>query len=99
MRIDAFELPGLTRLVAFGEQPATLVAHVDAAAWTGVAAAVEQDGGRLVTMWGAEDRSGALTVCAAYAVEDGLLWVRLPLGKDSSATGEYPDLSALFPCA
>lgn len=99
MRIDAFELPGLTRLATFGEKPATLVAHVDAAAWTGVAAAVERDEGRLVTLWGAEDRSGALTVSAAYAVEDGLLWVRLPLDKDASAAGEYPDLSTRFPCA
>lgn len=104
MRIDALQLPGLTRLATFAQAPATLVAHVDSAAWIGAAAAIEQDAGRLVAMWGAEDRSGTFTVCAAYAVEDGLLWLRLPLGKASSSSSsspsyEYPDLSALFPCA
>ncbi|SDC94359.1 hydrogenase large subunit [Paraburkholderia lycopersici] len=99
MRIDALQLPGLTRLASFAGPPATLVAHADAAAWIGVAAEAGRDGGRLVTMWGAEDRGGAFTVCAAYALEDGLLWVRLPLGHGSSGGGEYPDLSALFPCA
>lgn len=99
MRFDAFNLPGLTRLATFAEAPATLVAHVDAAAWSSTAAAVREGGGRLVTMWGTEDDGGTFTVCAAYAVDDGLLWVRLPLRKASSEAGEYPDLSVLFPCA
>ncbi|WP_027793706.1 hydrogenase large subunit [Paraburkholderia acidipaludis] len=103
MGIDAFHafhaLTGLTRVAAFGEAPATLIAHVDVAAWVRVAAAVDEGGGRLITMWGAEDHGGTFTVCAAYAVDDGLLWVRLPLGKTPSWAGEYPDLSALFPCA
>jgi len=101
MRIDALQLPGLARLALFADPPATLVANADAAAWIEVAASVERDGGRLVTMWGAEARDGTLTVSAAYAVEDGLLWVRLPLGKGSSADVEceYPALSTRFPCA
>lgn len=103
MRIDALQLPGLTRLATFADPPATLVANADAAAWIEVAANVERDGGRLVTMWGAETRDGTFTVCAAYAVEDGLLWVRLPLGKGSESSangyGDYPALCARFPCA
>ncbi|WP_322014246.1 NADH-quinone oxidoreductase subunit C [Paraburkholderia sp. J12] len=99
MEIDTLNLPGLTRLAAFAGPPATLVAHVDAAAWTGTASAVHEGGGRLVTMWGLEDENGIFTVCAAYAAEDGLLWVRLPLGKRSAGALDYPDLSARFACA
>ncbi|HKT95516.1 MAG TPA: NADH-quinone oxidoreductase subunit C [Paraburkholderia sp.] len=99
MRIDALNLPGLTRLAAFDEAPATLVAQVDAAAWTRVAAEAHEGGARLVSIWGAEARDGALAISAAYAADDGLLWVRLPLGNASSGVNEYPDLSARFPCA
>lgn len=103
MRIDAFhdarDICGLTRLAAFAEAPAALVAQVDAAAWLRVAAEVDASGGRLISIWGAESRDGTLAISAAYAVDDGLLWVRLPLGNASSGTVEYPDLSALFPCA
>lgn len=94
MGIDAFHLPGLTRVADFGDAPATFVAQVDANAWVQVAATVAEGAGRLITIWGAEDDSGAFTVSAAYAVDDGLLWVRLPLGADA-----YPDLSALLPYA
>jgi len=100
MGIDAFHLPGLTRLANSGEAPATFVAQVDGDAWVRVAAAVAEGAGRLVTIWGAEDDSGTFTVCAAYAVDDGLLWVRLPVGeRPSGGARDYPDLSALFPYA
>ncbi|MCG5075431.1 NADH-quinone oxidoreductase subunit C [Paraburkholderia tagetis] len=99
MRIDALHMRGLTRLTAFDEAPAMLVAQVDAAAWLRIATEVDESGGRLISIWGAEARDGTLAVSAAYAVEDGLLWVRLPLEKTSAGTGEYPDLAALFPCA
>ncbi|MFC5427895.1 NADH-quinone oxidoreductase subunit C [Paraburkholderia denitrificans] len=99
MRIDALQLTGLSRLAHFADPPATLVVQADAAAWIGVANLVAQNGGRLVTMWGAEARDGTFTICAAYGVEDGLLWVRLPLEKGPSGPAGYPDLSARFVCA
>ena len=38
--------------------------------------------------------TGSLTVCASYAVRDGLLWLELPLAAGQAA---YPDLSTIFP--
>ncbi|QBR04214.1 NADH-quinone oxidoreductase subunit C [Paraburkholderia pallida] len=99
MRIDAFGLPGLDPLATFTGTPAATLAQVDAAAWIGTAAAVHEGDGRLITMWGTHDRDGAFTMCAAYALEDGLLWVRLPLGDASHGVRAYPDLSARFPGA
>lgn len=102
MRFDELDLAGLTRVVHDAHDahaPAMLVAQVDAAAWVQIAAAVAEGAGRLVTIWGAENDDGTFTVSAAYAMDDGLLWVRLPLRETASATLEYPDLSALFPYA
>ena len=72
---------------------------VDAAQWQAAAPAVQQAGGRLVSLWGTDRRhggSGGLAVCAAYAVYEGLVWLSLPLAADAPA---YPDLSAVFPGA
>ena len=76
-----------------------LVAQVDAAAWVRVATTVAESAGRLVTIWAAENRDGTLAVSAAYALDDGLLWVRLPLRDTTPGAAAYPDLSARFPYA
>ncbi|MFX1765595.1 NADH-quinone oxidoreductase subunit C [Paraburkholderia sp. A1RI-2L] len=99
MRIDTLHSRGLARLATFADAPAALIAQVDAAAWLSLAAEVDASGGRLISIWGDERHDGTLSVNAAYAVEDGLLWVRLTAGDASSGAAAYPDLSALFPCA
>ncbi|MEX0958805.1 MAG: NADH-quinone oxidoreductase subunit C [Burkholderiales bacterium] len=64
--------------------------------WSAVASAMNDVGGRLLTLWGADRRrngGGGYAICAAYAVSEGLLWVELPLaGPDAT----YPDLSPSF---
>ena len=74
-------------------------ARVDADAWQVAARAVAAARGRLVALWGTDRGwrvSGGLAVCAAYALDDGLVWLDLPLDADAPA---YPDLSPQFPCA
>ena len=66
----------------------------DATTWPAAAHAVQEAGGRLVSLWG---KMGArASVAAAYAVQEGLVWLELPLA-DGAAT--YPDLAAIFPAA
>ena len=93
MRIAA-ALVEFTRLP--GVVPAA-VATVDAAQWTTLASAFAADG-RLVALWGSDrHRAGeGIVVLCAYAADDGLALVRLPLADDAL---DYPDLSALFPAA
>jgi len=63
---------------------------VDSDGWLAVAQDVADTGGRLVSLWG-----GERVVHAAYAFEDGLAWIDLPLADDVS----YPDMSRIFPAA
>jgi len=63
--------------------------------WQEAAIAVRQAGGRLISLWGS-DRAGGHAVCAAYAVNDGLVWLELPLAGGQTA---YPDLSTIFAAA
>ena len=76
-------------------------ATVDAGGWLAAAGSVVRAGGRLVSLWGsaASPAAGAadekLSVAAAYAVDEGLLWIDLPL-DDKAA---YPDLVRFFPAA
>jgi Ni,Fe-hydrogenase III large subunit/Ni,Fe-hydrogenase III component G len=73
-------------------------AGVDADAWLAAAVSVATLGGRLVSLWGsdvANDSGQGLSVAAAYALTEGLLWVELNL--DSGST--YPDLARHFPAA
>ena len=59
-------------------------ATVDADAWSTAAELVAKAGGRLVSLWGSDASSDAgqkLSVAAAYAVTEGLLWVELPLER------------------
>src|SRR3546814_934930 len=37
-----------------------------------------------------------MVICAAYAIERGLLWLELPLATPAAG---YPDLAGCFPCA
>src|SRR4051812_26488580 len=73
-------------------------ASVDAEQWLAKAEAIRAGDGRLVSLWGSDRSagkpSGALVVCAAYALGDGLVWLELPLNRDRAA---YPDLGRLFP--
>jgi Ni,Fe-hydrogenase III large subunit len=50
-------------------------------------------------MWGTEAATGAFVASAAYAMEDGLLWVQLPVTGGNNEEDGYPDLSTIFPCA
>jgi Ni,Fe-hydrogenase III large subunit len=63
---------------------------VDRDGWLAVASDVAHTGGRLVSLWGGEH-----VAHAAYAFEDGLAWIELPLPGDAP----YPDLSGIFPAA
>jgi Ni,Fe-hydrogenase III large subunit len=63
---------------------------VDRDGWLAVAKDVHDTGGRLLSVWG-----GERVVHAAFAFEDGLVWIELPLEVDLG----YPDLSGIFPAA
>ena len=63
---------------------------VDREGWLAVAHDVADTGGRLVSLWG-----GERVVHAAYAFEDGLAWIELPL----AAAASYPDVAGIFPAA
>lgn len=73
-------------------------ACVDRDAWRAAARAIAGTGGRLVSMWGLDRRSGAdgTAACAAYAVPEGLVWLELPIGDLPAG---FPDLSPAFACA
>jgi Ni,Fe-hydrogenase III large subunit len=83
---------------------------VDRAQWMEVARETANRRGRLVALWGSDrdsgdgapdasnplrDQEARFAVFAAYALDDGLACVCLPLLEDAS----FPDLSSLFPAA
>ncbi|HZX33550.1 MAG TPA: NADH-quinone oxidoreductase subunit C [Rhodocyclaceae bacterium] len=68
---------------------------VDRDGWLAAAQFFAERGGRLVSLWGSE-RDAGLVVCAAYADDQGLVWLDLPLPAGEPA---YPDLAGLFPWA
>jgi Ni,Fe-hydrogenase III large subunit/Ni,Fe-hydrogenase III component G len=90
-------IPGLpiSKTLA-GEVPASF-ARVTAAQWTEAARQVHEIGGRLVALWGADNRDlgEAFSVYAAYATKDGLSVLDLHVVDGLP----YPDLSGLFTCA
>lgn len=63
--------------------------------WQTGARAVREAGGRLLTLWGGAPSTGA-SVCAAYVLADGLVWLELPLTDGRSS---YPDLVPVFAAA
>ncbi len=62
--------------------------------WQLAARVVREGGGRLVSVWGSH--ANGLSAHAAYAVQDGLVWLQLAL-EDSHP--HYPDLAPVFPAA
>jgi Ni,Fe-hydrogenase III large subunit len=89
-------IPGLTLDLQRLPAPVPIWrARVSAADWCSAAAAVREAGGRLLALWGGAS-APALTVCVAYVVADGLVWLELEL-PDGHAS--YPDLVPYFPAA
>ncbi|OHC64292.1 MAG: hydrogenase [Rhodocyclales bacterium RIFCSPLOWO2_02_FULL_63_24] len=74
--------------------------------WQMAPAAVDQVGGRLVSLWGSDRRGidGGFAVSAAYALAEGLAWLSLPIPvplPDAAGAGQasYPDIARVFPAA
>src|SRR5216684_5689972 len=101
MRIEAFGFPNQVRLSAFADKSSASLARIDSNTWTRTAGTVREAGGRLVSLWGAEQAAGMFAISAAYALEDGILWLQMPVadGDGDAHEAEYPDLSTVFPCA
>ncbi|MBS1171241.1 MAG: NADH-ubiquinone oxidoreductase, chain 49kDa [Proteobacteria bacterium] len=70
----------------------------DAEQWVAYAQAIDTAGGRLVSLWGSDerDRGRGFLLHAAFAMREGLAWVSLPLAAEDPAG---PDLGAIFPAA
>jgi len=77
---------------------ATPVWHgsVDAGAWRRLCEQVRAKGGRLVALWGSDQRElgRGFGVHAALVIRSGLVWLTLPVGGT-----DYPDISDIFPAA
>jgi Ni,Fe-hydrogenase III large subunit/Ni,Fe-hydrogenase III component G len=73
-------------------------AVVTDAQWHDTARAVHAQGGRLIALWGSDERQrgGGFAVHCALAGADGLQWLTLAL---DAARPEYSDLAAIFPAA
>ena len=73
-------------------------ARSDGAGLLDYARRVKLRGGRLVSLWGADQRERGLgyLLYVGFGVAEGLALVCVPL---AAAAPEYPDLSALFPAA
>jgi len=69
--------------------------RVTAEEWLDTAIAVRQGGGRLLALWARTDAQ-EVSVSAAYAVLEGMLWLQLPLQGCEPA---YPDLAGIFAAA
>ncbi|HUY03151.1 MAG TPA: NADH-quinone oxidoreductase subunit C [Rhodocyclaceae bacterium] len=85
----------------FERLPGALAAHravADDAGLLAFAAAVKESGGRLVALWGSDerDRGAGFGLHVAFAVAEGLALVTLAL---DASRPEYPDLAAIFPAA
>ncbi|HXF78977.1 MAG TPA: NADH-quinone oxidoreductase subunit C [Usitatibacter sp.] len=67
---------------------------VTPAQWIEAARSARDSGGRLVALWGTDDRDrdGRFAVLAAFATLAGVSVVKLPLQPDEA----YPDISGLF---
>ena len=89
MQLDLTALPGAV--------PAAL-ARVDAAQWLDGARLVRESAGRIVALWGADnrDRGEGFAVLAAYAARTGLMLLELRAFAEEPG---YPDLAGLFPVA
>src|SRR5471032_2548125 len=101
MRIEAFGFPNQVRLSACADKSSAFLARIDSDTWTRTAGTVREAGGRLISLWGAEQAAGTFVISAAYALEDGILWLQLPVGDGHGKAheAEYPDLSTVFASA
>jgi len=102
------KIPGLD--VEFAPLPAPVpvwYGTVSAQEWSAAAAAVRDEGGRLVAVWAGKaiekeatsaGESRAEAIFSAYVTLDGLFWLVLPLTPQDGVAA-YPDLSAVFPAA
>jgi Ni,Fe-hydrogenase III large subunit/Ni,Fe-hydrogenase III component G len=101
MRIEAFEFSNQIRLYGSADGSSASLARIDSNTWTRTAGTVREAGGRLISLWGAEQAAGMFVISAAYALENGILWLQLPVGDGhgDAHEAEYPDLSTVFPCA
>jgi Ni,Fe-hydrogenase III large subunit/Ni,Fe-hydrogenase III component G len=95
MRIEAFEFSNQVRLYGSADGSSASLARIDSNTWTRTAETVREASGRLISLWGTEQAAGTFVISAAYALEDGILWLQLPVGDGDG----YPDLSTVFPCA
>ena len=98
MRIDSLGVSDLTRISASAGRASAWLALTDAATWVRLASTAREEGGRLISLWGTEAATGTFTMSAAYAMQDGLLWVQLPVAMGNEEAAGYPDLSNIFPC-
>lgn len=102
MRLDELDLAaGRIHLNTLPGQVAVVCAQTAAEGWAETARTVRAAGGQLIAVWGSETIIGMFSVSAAYALDDGILWVRLPVGAGCAPNGAdgYPDLSGIFPGA
>jgi Ni,Fe-hydrogenase III large subunit/Ni,Fe-hydrogenase III component G len=84
-----------------GAAPVAL-ARVDRSEWIEAARVVHESDCKLLSIWGADnrDRDGRFAVYAAYAVEQGLAIVALPIPNPGAPeTPSYPGLAGMFPVA
>jgi len=65
--------------------------------WVEAARSAREAGGRLLSLWGTDDRDrdGSLAVLAAFAGRGGVAVVKLPLRPEEA----YPDISGIFVAA
>lgn len=72
---------------------------VGAVDWYAHAGQVQASGGRLLTLWGADDRDrdGRFRIYAAFLVKEGVLVFEHEMESVSKPT--YPTLAEIFPCA
>lgn len=91
MRIGTLDLSPMSSAVA--------AAHTEADRDQLVACcrSVHEQGGRLVALWGADerDRGRGFTMHVALAAREGLAWLSVPLAEGEPA----PDLAPIFPAA
>ena len=80
-----------------GEVPATR-ARVLAEHWLAAARAAHAAHGRIVALWGSDNRDvgAGFSVHAAYAMKEGLVAIELPVAERVAA---YPDIARFFPAA
>jgi Ni,Fe-hydrogenase III large subunit/Ni,Fe-hydrogenase III component G len=79
-------------------QPPIWQATVNYHQYRSVAEIVQQGGGRLAALWGSDDREreSIMTVHAALAFQEGLLYLRLAVKEGRPV---FPDLTDIFPVA